>query len=413
MPNTEAGVAATGTGVRSRPRAVLPALCVTQITGWGVLYYAFPVLNPAITHATGWPVGATTAAFSAALIVSAAVGIHVGRVLDHRGPRAVMTAGSVLGPLSLLIVAAAPNLAVFTAGWLLAGASMAATFYPPAFAALTRWWAPDHIRALTIVTLAGGLASTVFAPLTAVLADHCSWRTTYAVLAAILAALTIPTHALALRAPWPPASGAGIHPPATGPDPAVRSRAFRMLAVTFALSAFAMYAAVITLVPLFLERGYTTTQAAWALGLGGAGQVLGRTLYATLARHTGTTARTATLVGLGGLTTAALALTPSPYSLLVVLSVLAGIVRGNLTLLQATAVTDRWGTAHYGRLSGLLGAPAHAAAALSPFAGALLAAPLGGYAPLFALLSAIATAGAVTALATTPLHAGTACVRLK
>ncbi|MFK0258591.1 MFS transporter [Streptomyces sp. NPDC090445] len=401
MPNTKASVAVAGTGVRSRPRAVLPALCVTQITSWGVLYYAFPVLNPAITDTTGWPASLTTAAFSAALIVSAVVGIYVGRVLDLRGPRAVMTAGSVLGPLSLFIVAAAPNLAVFTAGWLLAGASMAATFYPPAFAALTRWWAPDHIRALTIVTLAGGLASTVFAPLTAVLADHYSWRTTYAVLAAILAALTIPAHALALRAPWPPAPE-GLHHPAAGPDPAVRSRAFWMLAATFALSAFAMYAAVITLVPLFLERGYTTTQAAWALGLGGAGQTLGRTLYATLARYTGTITRTATLVGLGGLTTAALAFTPSPYALLVVLSVLAGIVRGNLTLLQATAVTDRWGTAHYGRLSGLLGAPAHAAAALAPFAGALLAAPLGGYAPLFALLSAIATAGAITALATHP-----------
>ncbi|MFI9155427.1 MFS transporter [Streptomyces sp. NPDC053367] len=402
MPNTKAGVAATGTGVRSRPRAVLPALCATQITSWGVLYYAFPVLNPAITHDTGWPARLTTAAFSAALIVSAAVGIYVGRVLDHRGPRAVMTAGSVLGPLSLLIVAAAPNLAVFTAGWLIAGAAMAATFYPPAFAALTRWWTPDHIRALTIVTLAGGLASTVFAPLTAVLADHYSWRTTYAVLAAILAALTIPTHALALRAPWPPASDASPHRPAAAPDPAEHSRAFWMLAATFTLSAFAMYAVVITLVPLFLERGYTTTQAALALGLGGAGQTLGRTLYAALARHTGTVTRTATLVGLGGLTTTAFVLVPGPYPLLVVLSVLAGIVRGNLTLLQATAVTDRWGTAHYGRLSGLLGAPAHAAAALAPFAGTLIAGPLGGYPTLFAVLAALSAAAAITAIGTRP-----------
>ncbi|MET9959609.1 MFS transporter [Streptomyces sp. NPDC006326] len=402
MTNTKADVAATGTGVRSRPRAVLPALCATQITSWGVLYYAFPVLNPAITQNTGWPAGATTAAFSAALIVSAVVGIYVGRVLDHRGPRLVMTAGSVLGPTSLLVVAAAPNLAVFTAGWLLAGAAMAATFYPPAFAALTRWWAPDHIRALTIVTLAGGLASTVFAPLTAVLAGHYAWRTTYAVLAAILAALTIPTHALALRAPWPPAPDAGPGHPAKGPEPAMRSRAFRMLAATFTLSAFAMYAVVIALVPLFLERGYTTTQAAWALGLGGAGQTLGRTLYAALARHTGTITRTATLVGLGGLTTSALALIPGPYVLLVVLSVLAGIVRGNLTLLQATAVTDRWGTTHYGRLSGLLGAPAHTAAALAPFAGTLIAGPLGGYPALFAVLAVLSAAAAITAFGSRP-----------
>lgn len=38
---------------------------------------------------------------------------------------------------------------------------MATTFYQPAFAALTRRWASDHRRAHT---LAGGLASTVFAP---------------------------------------------------------------------------------------------------------------------------------------------------------------------------------------------------------------------------------------------------------
>jgi hypothetical protein len=57
--------AVTGTGVRPRPRAALPALCVTQITGWGVVHYAFPVLNPQITTATGRPTGATTAAFSA------------------------------------------------------------------------------------------------------------------------------------------------------------------------------------------------------------------------------------------------------------------------------------------------------------------------------------------------------------
>ncbi|MEU7599606.1 MFS transporter [Streptomyces sp. NPDC041003] len=376
-------------------------MCLTQITSWGIVYYAFPVLNPAITADTGWSASATTAAFSAALVVSAVAGIYVGRILDHRGPRLVMTAGSILGSLSLLVIAAAPNLAVFFAGWLLAGAAMAAIFYQPAFAALTRWWGPDQIRALTIVTLAGGLASTVFAPLTAILADHMSWRTTYMVLAGILAVLTVPAHALALKAPWPPAPP---NPPhiTGGHEQVVRSRAFWMLAVTFTLSAFAMYAVVIGLVPLLLERGYTTTQAAWALGLGGAGQTLGRTLYATLARHLGVTARTVTLIALGALTTAALATVAGPYALLVAVSVLAGVIRGNLTLLQATAVTDRWGTSHYGRLSGLLGAPAHAAAALAPFAGALLAGPLGGYPALFALLAALSITAAVTAFGTRP-----------
>ncbi|MFE6337843.1 MFS transporter [Streptomyces sp. NPDC057798] len=394
--STRGGGVATGTGDRSRPRAALPALCTTQIVSWGIVYYAFPVLNPQITAATGWPAGATTAAFSLALDISAFAGIRVGRILDHRGPRTVMTTGSVLGVVSLLIVAAAPNLLVFFAGWALAGLAMAATFYQPAFAALTRWWAPDHIRALTIVTLAGGLASTVFAPLTAALADHLSWRHTYLVLAAILATVTIPAHALALRAPWPDAPTSPAHT-AAGAAEVGRSRPFLLLAAAFTLSSFAMYAVVVAFVPLFLERGYTTSQAAWALGIGGAGQTLGRTLYAALARRTTATARTTILIALGGLTTAALAAVPGPYALLIAVSVVAGMVRGNLTLLQATAITDRWGTTYYGRLSGLLAAPAHTAAALAPFAGAALTVPLGGYGPLFFLLAATSMAAALTA----------------
>lgn len=91
-------------------------------------------------------------------------------------------------------------------------------------------------------------------------------------------------------------------------------------------------------------------------------------------------------------TTAAIALIPGPVTLLVVLSILAGAVQGNLTLLQATAVTDRWGTTHYGRLSALLGAPAHIADALAPWAGAALAGRIGGYPHLFAAMAVISAA---------------------
>ncbi|MEU0722852.1 MFS transporter [Streptomyces sp. NPDC006140] len=401
MTNVHTSEAMTGTGDRSRPRAALPALCATQITSWGIVYYAFPVLNPQTTADTGWSTTSTTAAFSGALLVSAVTGIPVGRILDRRGPRAVMTLGSVLGVTAVLLLASAPNLAMFSIAWALAGVAMAATFYQPAFAAVTRWWGPDRVRALTIVTLAGGLASTAFAPLTATLSEHLSWRATYAVLAAVLAAVTIPAHALALRAPWP---SAPPHPVqrADGSTSVARSRPFLMLTAALTLNGFAMYAVVIALVPLLTERGASPATAAWALGLGGAGQTLGRTLYATLARRTAVTARTVVLIAVGGATTALLAAVPGPIPLLVVLAILAGAVRGNLTLLQATAVTDRWGAAAYGRLSGLLAAPVTTASAVSPFAGAALAGSLGGYAGLFALLAIVSGLAAVIAAVSKP-----------
>ncbi|MFG2836393.1 hypothetical protein ACGFYE_15525 [Streptomyces zaomyceticus] len=97
-----------------------------------------------------------------------------------------------------------------------------------------------------------------------------------------------------------------------------------------------------------------------------------------------------------------MALVPGPVPLLVLLSVLAGVVRGNLTLLQATAVTDRWGTTHYGCLSALLTAPATIAAALAPWAGAALAGVFGGYGGLFLTLSGSSFVAAVLAMRTAP-----------
>ncbi|MFF0390969.1 MFS transporter [Kitasatospora sp. NPDC004615] len=389
--------AATGTPLRSRPRAALPALCITQITGWGILYYAFPVLLSHITRSTGWSTQATTAAFSAALLTSALAGIPVGRLLDRRGPRTVMTAGSVLGAAALAGVALAPNLPVFFLAWFAVGTAMAATFYQPAFAALTRWYGPDRVRALTTVTLAGGLASTAFAPLTAALAGHLSWRSTYLTLALLLAAVTVPLHALGLRHPWPP-------PPETSATPVQgraveRDPAFWRLSAAFAFSALAMFTVIFGLVPLLTARGAGPTLAAWALGLGGLGQTLGRTLYAPLASRIPVRARTAVLIAAGGATTLALAATPGPAALLVALAVLGGTVRGNLTLLQATAVADRWGTAAYGRLSALLVAPATVAGALAPWVGSALAGPVGGYPHLFLLLTAVSALATLLALA--------------
>ena len=391
--------ASTGAGDRSRPRAALPALCATQITSWGTLYYAFPVLTAHITGQTGWSGSVVTAAFTAALLLSAAVGIPVGRTLDRHGPHVMMTAGSCLATAALVVVATAPDLAVFTLGWLMAGTAMAATFYQPAFAALTRWHGPDRVRALTTLTLAGGLASTVFAPLTATLATHLSWRDTYLLLAAILAAVTIPAHALALRAPWPapdtPTAGAGQR------DTRITtSRPFLMLTSALTVSGFALYGVIFGAVPLLTHRGITPTLAAWALGLGGLGQTLGRTLYATFARRTGVRTRTVTLIATGGATTALLAAVPGPAPLLIALVILAGAIRGNFTLLQATAVTDRWGTGAYGHVSALMTAPVIISEALTPFTATVLVHPLGGYPQLFAVLAVLSLAAASIALGT-------------
>ncbi|MBV8789345.1 MAG: MFS transporter [Mycobacterium sp.] len=379
-------------------RWALFTLCLTQITSWGVLYYGFSVLSVRIADRTGWSSPEVTAAFSAALVTSAIVGIAVGRRLDRYGPHGVMTVGAVIGPLALVGVALAPTFAWFAAAWIVAGVAMGAVLYPPAFAALTRWFGPRHAGALTILTLVAGLASTVFAPLTAALANRLDWRATYLVLAVLLAVITIPAHFFGLRQPWPPTIG---HRVAEPPSRITRSRPFVALTVALTLAACASYAVIVNLMPLMTQRGVAVQMAAIAIGLGGVGQVLGRLGYRLLLARFGVRARTVVILAGVAVTTALLGMVGSAPAL-VVIAVFAGFVRGIMTLLQATAVTERWGPAHYGHLSGVLSAPVTLATAASPWIGSLLASGLGGYAPMFLVLGALGAVGAVIGIAGNP-----------
>lgn len=387
----------------SERRGVLWTLCLTEIVSWGVLYYAFAVLGRSIADDTGWSLARLTALFSAALVISGAVGIYAGRIIHRHGPRWVMTTGSVLAAVALVIIATAPNLPVFAAGWLVAGVAMAGVLYAPAFAAITVWFGPDRVRALTAVTLVAGLASTVFAPLTAALSDEFSWRSTYLVLAVVLAVLTIAPHAIFLRPRWPAPLGdePGGH---DGEPRGAYPPGFWILTIAFTAMSICAYAAIINLVPLLRERGYTPTEAAWALGIGGFGQVLGRLGYARLAGRVDLVPRTVGIFGISALSTGVLAVTPGPYVVVVAASLIAGYTRGLATLLGATAISDRWGIDNYARLNGVFSGPLMAAAAVAPFLGAGLALLPGGFPLAFGVLAAIGALGTVIAAAERSRH---------
>lgn len=374
-------------------RRVVAVLCATEIVSWGVLFYAFTVAAVDISETEGWPLTALVAVFTVAQLVGAATGVWVGRHIDAVGPRLVMTAGSALAVAAVVAIAWAPTLTTYAAAWVVAGAAMSATLYPPAFAAVTHWGGAHRVRALTAITLVAGFASTVFAPLTAWLLTVGDWRSAYLVLAAVLA-LTVPLHWWGLRGPWTP-SVVVVDPAPDAPAPEkVRLEGFVLLCVAMSLAGVSVYAVVVNLVPLLVEGGLTTSEAALALGIGGAGQVAGRLLYAPMARRLGVVARTRATLLFAGLLTVGLALVHQPLVLVAAISFAAGSARGVYTLLQATAVADRWGTASYGARNGVLSGAVITASALSPWGGALLAAGLGSYQSAFLVLALVALAAA-------------------
>ena len=387
-----------------RPRGGLAALCITQTTSWGVLFYSLPAALTPIAEDTGWSHTAITGALSLGLAVSALVGIRVGRILDRRGPRTVMTLGGVVGVIALLLVAWSPTLWAFYAAWFVAGFAQAAIFYTPAFAVITRWYGPRRVRPLLALTLVAGFSSTIFAPLTASLIEHLGWRTSYLVMAGILAAVTVPLHAIFLNGRWSDAPAEHTEAEASASREAVRkvARSPRFLALQLAMTVatFTLFAVTINLIQLLLERGLTYATAALAFGLVGVGQAVGRLGYPQLGRVTTPAARTAVILGAGAAGLWALAVVPGPAWALIVLVILIGAARGAHTLLQATAVSDRWGTTNFGALNGIFSAPMTAVTALAPVSGPALAGLLGGYPAMTVVMAALLTVAAVASLRT-------------
>lgn len=376
-----------------RLRAVLVTLCVTVTAAYGVLYYAFTVLQPRIIDATGWSAAAITTAFSAGTLLGAVAGIPVGRVIQRYGPRWVMAGASLLGAVALLVVAAAPSYWIFALGWLLVGLSTAGTFYPPAFAALTHWFGTRRVDAITTLTLAGGFASTIFAPLTDALAGWVEWRWTYVILAAAFVVLTFVPSVVVLDLAWIPTASGKDGRPVRDRD-VLRSRRFVLLTLAGTLVTMAVFASIVHLVPFLVGHGLSPATAAWALGLSGAGQVAGRAFYPLLARRFGVRARM-----LGGVlwfaaSVALLPLLPAVGWVMIVVAVLTGTARGLYTLISATVVSDVWGPERYAALNGVYSAPAGIAGALAPALGAGVAVVMGGYDGLFWVLGGTAAVGA-------------------
>jgi MFS family permease len=372
-----------------RSGLALSALAITQIVAWGVLYYAVLVAAPAIAAETGWPDEAAFLAITAGLLTSAVCAIPVGRRLD-RHPRRVMVSGAIVGTVAMLAAAASPTIWSFTAAWIVCGAAQSAVLYQAAFTVITHRYQERRRGPLTLVTLAGGLASTIFAPLTGWLVVEVGWRVAFVILAAILAAVVIPAYVLTVERTWPHRDASGTASGTAGQ--ALRSARFWMLTLALALMSFSLYAVTLAAVPAAVEKGMDLQQAAWVLGLIGAGQVLGRLIYLAIP-HTAAPWIAPAGVGILGATILIGYSLAAGSIAMFATAVIAGAIRGTLTLVQASAVVDRWGSDSYGRLNGVLAAPITALTALAPGAAAIVAVAMGSYQTMAIVMAGLCAAG--------------------
>lgn len=365
------------TAAAGHDRRLVVWLSLAQLITWGSVFYTFALLLEPVERELGLSRAQSSLAFSLALLAEGLFAYPVGRWIDRGHERAVMTGGSLAIAAGLALHSQVRSVEGFYLAWTLLGAALAATLYTPVFAVVTRRFPSDFRRAIITLTFLGGLASSVFIPLSAWLIAGWGWRTALLLLAALHLLVCVPLHAVWLRNA-PPAGERTVHSEQS-PATLLRSAPFLLIAV-FVVGMMAITAAVPPhLISLLRERGL---HEAWVIAIPasiGVIQVVGRLLLYFFEHRFNLHTANRVIPFLIPLALAALiaGATHPGGALLFVL--LFGLGNGLLTIVKGTAVAQYVSRAHVASLNGALGLPQALARAVAPLLLGLLWTREAGY----------------------------------
>ncbi len=359
-------------------------LAITETISWGVVYYAYSVIITALEGEFGWSRAQVTGAFSLALLISGGMAVPVGFWLDRHSARWLMTVGSIAATILMVALARVQTLTQLYLVWIALGVTMATILYEPAFVVVAKWFERRRSTALMVITLAAGFASTIFLPLTAQLVASYGWRQAMIWLAVLLGVTTIPLHALVLRRS-PAAMGQAVDglPPATVATKVVtptvrltvrqilRDSAFWWLVLALSLGSMSAIGIRVHIIPLLEDRGFDPIYAAWVGGLIGAMQVFGRVIYGPTGGRISATRMVGFIYGAQAVALVILLFIPTIVGIWSFV-ILFGAVYGAMTLARPAILADRFGSAHYGRISSIQYVFQTVATTAAPYGVALL-----------------------------------------
>ncbi|WP_183043506.1 MFS transporter [Alicycliphilus denitrificans] len=249
-------------------------LGLSQLVAWGTMHYLIAVFGRPIGQEMGWSAAFVQGGFSLALVVMGSASALAGRWIDAQGGRAAMMTGCWIGAAGCALLTTTTGAAQYLAGWALLGLGMRLALYDAAFAALAHLGGAASKRAMSQITLFGGLASTVFWPLGQALAQALGWRGALGVYALFLLLasslhLAIPAARAAAHAPRhaAPANGRTMAP----------ARADTLLYGLVAVLAMVMQTGISAhFIELLRGLGWSASVAVTLSALLGIGQFTGR-----------------------------------------------------------------------------------------------------------------------------------------
>lgn len=381
------------------PARAIWVLGVTQIIGYGTLYYSFSVLAPAIGTEFHWSSQWVYAALTIALLAGGFIAPFAGHLADRYGAARVMTLGSVAAALSLAAAASSGTGIAYAAALLAMELASSFVLYSVAFAALVQLGGQAAQRSITHLTLIAGFASTIFWPITSLMLDQVEWRGVYLLFAALNLLVCAPLHLwlgrMAKAQPEP-----GLAPrPASGPAVAdtlhgrYRQLGFSLMLLGFAIEGFILSAILMQIIPLLTGLGLARDQLL-ITSLFGPAQVLSRLANMVFGR-TLPSSRLAIVAAILPPVALVIVATTAP-SLMgsVLFALLFGLGSGLTSIVAGALPLQLLGRENYGARLGWLSSARQVASAVSPFCLALMMAAFG----LAGALWMLAAAGAVATL---------------
>lgn len=168
------------------------ALALGQTCAWAGLFYIFPALFMRWEHAFGWSKTNLTGAFTLALLLSAAFSPLVGKLIDTGKGAVMMATSTLLGGLCLIGLSEVSKLSQFYFVWGLLGIAMSGCLYEPCFALITRAHGVHAKRAIILITLIAGFASTLCFPSAYILSEQFGWQAALQVFAGMVILVAAP-----------------------------------------------------------------------------------------------------------------------------------------------------------------------------------------------------------------------------
>jgi predicted MFS family arabinose efflux permease len=352
------------------PAGIVSALGLTQIIGYGTLYYSFSILAPAMAKDLDLTLAEVFGVFSASLFIGGLSATYIGRQMDRIGAATIMTIGSVLAALTLALCAWSPSIAIFAVAIVLLEISSGMVQYQAAFAALVESDPRSASRSITYLTLIGGFASTIFWPISATLSGYLSWRGIYLVFAGLNLFLCMPLHYWIMRVGKTAANGdAAIRPRETvvgAIAPHARRRGMILVSIAFALLGFTLAAILAHMVPMLGSIGLGA--AAVVIGsLFGPAQVLSRLINMVFGKNMSPPALAVLSAVL--IVSGVLILLASGNSLpgAVAFAICLGLGSGINSIAQGSLPLYLFGSDGYGAITGKMAAARLAVGAGAPF----------------------------------------------